>query len=83
MVSAPATPGGSYCQRDGHPDVVRTPAELGGDPGRGDGRTGPIGEGAFEVCADGSPSAPGRYGQFNSLAQSAWVRRRSRSSAAL
>jgi len=28
-------------------------------------------------------AAPGRYGQFNSFAQSAWVRRRSRSSAAL
>jgi hypothetical protein len=45
-------------ERDGHADVIGTPAELGGDLGRGDDWTGRIGEGALEVRAVpfGTPS---------------------------
>jgi len=64
--------GGDDGKRDGHPDVVGAPAQLGRDLRRGDRRIDRIGEGPLEVRADASPrmpAAPTRHGEPHRIAR--------------
>lgn len=54
--------------RDRYPHVVGTPAVLGGDLGRSDGRAGRIGQSTLEAAADGSPRHASRRGAARSAA---------------
>ena len=58
--------------RDRHPHGAGTPAVLGGDLGRGDGRAGRIGQSTLKAAVDGSPGTPAataRRGQLHPVAR--------------